>query len=162
MNKNLINVKKLMELAFSVKEISHILNISQSYVYKLQTIIYDDLVKDDLRNDFKNAISNNELVSFLESLSFKKLCCLSRMYYTYGKSRIEKINHCLERFSMWNKLGLYPENISKDAIKRAYFKSSKKTHPDLTKRDTSREFIELNVIYQDLIKNFQNYKYYGY
>jgi len=155
-------VAEMAELNFSVKEISKMLKISQSYVYHLKQQIYDDKNRKEIMISFKNSICNNELENFLNSISFKELCCLSRMFYTYGKSRKEKITHCLERFSIWNVLGLFPENISRESVKKAYFKSSKKTHPDLTKRDTNREFIELNAIYQDVLRNFENYKYYGY
>lgn len=153
--KRITEIVGLLGYGHSIKEIAGILNLSESTIYK------------DYQEYRVNSIHAIEYILYkidklnvrksLESLTYSDICVLSKRfqcgYWIRKKSKkIEKLVPFLNMFYYFN---LNPANYTKDQIKIAYFRKAKEVHPDKTKRDTSKEFNDLNTIYNTLLKTIE-------
>ena len=127
---------------YSVKEIARNLSLSTSTIYIYLGENYDD-------NNFERIMNIlfNRGISYLDCLSYKELCCLSRKIKVYGFNKQAKINHLKDALRECVILHLYPQRYySKEDIKHAYKIRAKETHPDLNKNE-SKEGVLFQSVY---------------
>jgi hypothetical protein len=143
----------MYQKGISVKELAKQISKSTSSVYKYISEVYTELRFPILKQEIKNALFYKDFPKFLEGLSYKDICLICRKFNLYKpntkKGKLKSIERYFHSYSI---LGLYPENLSKEIVKKAYFKRSKELHPDMNKStDTTKEFIILNQIYQKIM-----------
>ncbi|KKL89288.1 hypothetical protein LCGC14_1916190 [marine sediment metagenome] len=98
--------------------------------------------------------SLNTFEAYVNNLSYKDISLIRRKFRLYGSDKASKIKTIIEYFKDFSILGLYPENLTKDQIKRAFRKKAKETHPDLNKTldKSGKEFQEVYQSYSLLVQ----------
>lgn len=145
---------KLRNEGFSIYYICKETGKSQASIYRYLQEDYDEKYFPILKDSLKDAISKNNLQEFLDSLSYRELCCLSRNYHQWGQDKRSRKVALLRYFKHFNNLGLYPDGpFTKDDIKRAFRKRAKQVHPDLNKslNKNGAEFQEVYNSYTYLL-----------
>ena len=148
-------IVRLLSYGYKFQEIAIILKVSKSTIYRdyqqfrvnTDFVISDILYKVD-KKDVKNS---------LELLKYSDIVVLSKKFQcgywiNNKKGKIEKLTPFLSLFFYFD---LTPISFTKETIKRAYFKKAKLLHPDMTKIDTNKEFSDMNVIYNTLLKTIK-------
>lgn len=137
----------------SVKEISKKLSLSTSTIYRYLSEHYDETRFPDLKREIKQELLGGDFRKYIHELSYKDICLIRRKITFGGWDRETKIKAILDHFKHYSILGLYPENINKNDIKRAFYKKAKKVHPDVNKDldKSGTEFIEVYESYSYLL-----------
>ena len=148
-------IVRLLSFGYKFQEISKLLKVSKSTIYRdyqnfrvnTNFVISDILYKVD-KQDIENS---------LESLKYTDICVLAKRFncgywINNKKGKIAKLTPFLSLFFYFE---LNPISFTKESIKKAYFKKAKKLHPDMTKLDTNKEFSDMKVIYETLLKTVE-------
>ena len=133
----------------SVSEISKQIKKSKSTVYRYIQEIYDAFRYPEMREEIKKVLLCGNFPKYVNELSWRDVCLITRKFHLYGFSREERTNSILKYFSSYSLLGVYPENLNRAIVKRAYKKTSFKTHPDMNKNlnKAGIEFIAVQNAY---------------
>ena len=123
---------------WKVKVIAKTVERSESTVYAYLQNQYDEVNFPILKDLLKKALLCGDFKRFVESLSYKDLSMIRRKFGLYGWDKATKIKAILDYFKHYSVLGLYPDKLTRDTIKRAFFRKAKEVHPDLNKRETKR------------------------
>lgn len=147
------DIIRLLKSGYNFKDISKMLKFSLS-------TIYNDYKYYRIHNDYEVNIILVKLNKFnlknsLENLCYSDITILSNRFSVgYWKNnkkfRIEKLFSFLSMFYYFD---LNPLNYNRDKVKLAYFRKAKLYHPDFTKRNTEKEFNNLNIIYNTLLRS---------
>lgn len=145
--------KLLYEQNFTIAQISKKLKIAKSTLYEYKRIIQDESEYPILKAQIKQVLLSGNLDEYVNSLSFSQLCCIMRGLKIAGYDKESKIRRLREYLSIYSILGLFPENLKVDDIKRAYRRMAKKTHPDLVRNSDKfgKDFQAVHKAYQYLM-----------
>lgn len=127
---------------------------SKSTLYKYIQEIRDKIMYPILKNELKEVLLSGNLKVFLEGLSYQDLCLLGRKFRTYGWNKKDHVSRLMVYFENYSILGLFPENLDRDSIKRAFKRKAKQTHPDLNKNfgKNGLEFQRVHNAYEQLMR----------
>ncbi|KKN22607.1 hypothetical protein LCGC14_0913410 [marine sediment metagenome] len=133
----------------SVKEISKVIGKSTSTVYRYIKEIHDKTRYPEMRIEIREVLLSGDFPKYVNDLSWRDMCLLTRKFHLFGYSREERTNSILKYFQSYSLLGVYPENINRAIVKRAYKKAAFKTHPDMNKNlnKAGIEFIAVQNAY---------------
>ena len=148
-------IVRLLGYGYKFKEIANMLKVSKSTIYRDYQnfrINTDFVISDILYKVDKKDIENS-----LESLKYTDICVLSKKFscgywINNKKAKIAKLTPFLSLFFYF---GLNPISFTKESIKIAYFKKAKQLHPDKTKINTNKEFSDMRIIYETLLKTVE-------
>lgn len=145
-------IVRLLSYGYKIKDIAKILKVSESTIYRDYQEYRTN--SDSVISDILYKIDKINIQKSLNDLSYSDVCVLSKRFNCgdWIRKKEKKIEKLLPFISMFLYFDLNPTNYSRDDIKRAYFKKAKQTHPDITKLDTNKEFNDMNVIYNTLLK----------
>jgi len=132
---------------FSVKVIAKKIGVSKVTIYRYFQEEYDKKRYPELKDQIKKVLIQDDLGAFLETLSYKDICLLRRRFDLYGYDRDSKIRAITKYFKHFSILGVYPENLTRSGVKKAFYKKVKKVHPDINKK-LSRDGREFQEVYQ--------------
>ncbi|MFW9971903.1 MAG: DnaJ domain-containing protein [Candidatus Odinarchaeota archaeon] len=140
-------------LGDSVKEIAKIINRSTSTVYRYINEMHEKIRYPQMKNEIRSILLCGNFTKYVNELSYRDVCLLARRFQLYGTTRKDKINSILKYFKSYSILGIFPENLSKAIVKKAYKKRARETHPDLNKNfdKAGKEFIEVQRAYNQII-----------
>lgn len=145
-------IYEMYSKGISVKILARKLNKSTSTIYKYIHEMQDQLRYPQLKQEIKQILLAGDFKNYILTLDYSAICILKRKFHLYGNTKNQKIESILAYFKTYSLLGIYPEHLNKAIVKKAYFVKAKKVHPDLTKKDTNKEFIELNQAYNEIIQ----------
>ena len=157
-NYRIKEIVKLLTHGYKFKEIATILKVSKSTIYKnyQEFRLNNDFIISDILYKIKvsHTINKRDIKTSLELLSYSDICILSKKfscgYWIRKKTiKIEKLTTYLSMFFYFN---INPVKFTLSDIKRAYYKKAKLLHPDITKIDTNKEFSNMKIIYDTLLK----------
>jgi len=142
---------RLKALGNSLKEISKILNLSVSSLYKYQEQLALQNIDVILEKLFISIKTNNSIFESVNSLTFSEISTISRKYKLYGISRKDKIMSIVKSIGSYVTLGMKPyEILTRSKLKTQYFKRAKEVHPDINKTIDNAVFIALHNAYENL------------
>ena len=154
-NYRIKEIVKLLSRGYKVKEIAKVLSVSVSTIYRdyqnfrlnANFVISDILYKIDKINIEKS----------LQKLSYSDICLLAKRFNCcyWIRSKLGKISKLVPFLSVFFYFDLNPVSFTKESIKRAYFKKAKQLHPDMTKKDTNKEFCNMKIYYNVLLKTVE-------
>ncbi len=135
---------------WKVSVISKVVQKSESTIYNYLQEEYDTIRFPVL----KQALLQEDFQAFVMNLSYKDICLIRRKYYLYGWDKNSKIKAILEYFKHYSILGLFPDNLNQETIKKAFFRKAKKVHPDLNKEmhKSGEAFQEVHQAYTQLLE----------
>jgi hypothetical protein len=144
---------QLKRQGYSIRIISKKVGVSQTTIYNYLQEEYDKNRYPILREDIKRVLLQGDLESYLMDLSYRDISVLRRKFKVYGYSKDSKIKALLKYFEHYSILGLYPENLTRSEIKKAFYKKVKKVHPDMNKSldRSGKEFQEVYNSYTYLL-----------
>lgn len=144
----------LYHKGYTVYYIAEAVGKSKSTIYRYIQEEYEEVRYPILKDLIKRALLHGDFKIFIISLSYKDVCLIRRKFNLYGYDKESKIKAILDYFKDFSILGLYPENLNKDKIKRAFRKKAKETHPDLNKNldKSGKEFQEVYQSYTTLVE----------
>ncbi len=133
----------------SVKEISKVINKSTSTVYRYIQTIHDKIRYPQMRSEIREVLLCEDFPKYVNDLSWRDMCLLTRKFGLFGYTREERTNSILKYFKSYSILGVFPENLNRSIVKMAFKKKAKETHPDLNKQyhKSGKEFIEVQNAY---------------
>jgi len=145
-------IVRLFSYGYKVKDISKLLEVSKSTIYRNYQefrLNNDFVVKDILYH-----IDKIDVKKGLNELSYSDICLLAKKFkcgywISNKKGKIEKLLPFLSLFFYFD---LNPLKFNRKDIKLAYFKKAKLTHPDSTRLNTNKEFSNMKVMYDTLLK----------
>lgn len=145
----------------SVQKLMKITGLSKSTIYNHIQTIRDKIMYPILKTNLELCLKLGDYKEYLRNLPYQDICLLGRKFRTYGynkKDRISRLEIYLYDFSL---LGLYPDNtLDKDAVKKAYKRKAKETHPDLNKNLSKNglEFQEVHKAYTEILNKVRLYE----
>ncbi len=161
MRKNIVDLTKkcawdmYSKYGRSISYIAVFLNKAKSTIYGYIRDMRDEVRFPVLKAEIKEQLLCGKLEAYLNELSYQDVCCLIRKLNLWLGSfdRKSKINNILRYFKDYSILGLYPENLTRDEIKKAYFRIAKQTHPDMNKNEdrNGTRFKEVHSVYTKLM-----------
>jgi len=152
MNISKEEIYEMYQKGMSVSDLSDNIGKSKSTIYRYINEAQDKIRYPQLRKEIRDVLLTGDFEEYIRNLEYSDVCILRRKFNLYGYDKKSKINSILKYFKSYSILGIYPENINRDIVKKAYFKMAKRTHPDSTKNKDSTQFKEVNVAYQNLMK----------
>ena len=143
----------LYHQGYTVYYVANAVGKSNTTIYRYLQEEYDEIRYPVLKNQIKEALLQGDFQIFVESLSYKDICLLRRKFRLYGYDKNSKTKAIIKYFKDYSILGLYPENVNRDSIKKAFFKKVKQVHPDLNKEldKSGKEFQEVYQSYNHLM-----------
>jgi len=137
----------------SVKTLSKWYNKSISTIYKYISEMKIKIEYPVLKQQLENVLLTGDINQYVHSLSYSDLCLLAKKLGVYGSTKQERINRICSHLKNYSILGLYPEHLNKEIIKRAYKQRAKSVHPDLNKNldKSGKEFIDLFNAYEMIL-----------
>ena len=145
-------IVRLLSYGYKIKDIAKILKVSESTIYRDYQEYRTN--SDSVISDILYKIDKINIQKSLNDLSYSDVCILSKKLKCgdWIRKKEKKIEKLTPFISMFFYFDLNPTNYNKNDIKRAYFKKAKQIHPDITKINTNKEFSDMNVIYNTLLK----------
>lgn len=130
---------------WKVEVIARTIQRSKSTVYRYIQEEYDEVRFPILKDLIKHNLICGDFKRFIESLEYKDISLLRRKYHLYGYDKKSKIKAILDYFKHYSILGIYPDEATRETIKKAFFRRAKQTHPDLNKNldKSGKEFQEI-------------------
>ncbi len=145
-------IVRLFGYGYKVKDIAKLLEVSKSTIYR----DYQDfrVNNDSVISDILYRVDKKDIKKSLESLGYSDICVLSKRFSCgyWIQNKNAKINKLIPFLSQFFYFDLSPVNFNRDDIKKAYFRKAKKLHPDMTKINTNKEFSDMKVMYETLLK----------
>lgn len=138
---------------FKVPDICDAIGKSVSTVYLYLREDYHEKRLPALKQEIKHALLCGDFREYIKSLPYKDLCLIRNEFTHAGYNKLSTIMGIWDYFKDYSLLGLYPENISREEIKRAFKRQAKKVHPDLNPQlsKSGTEFIKLQKSYHHLM-----------
>ncbi|KKM85093.1 hypothetical protein LCGC14_1292500 [marine sediment metagenome] len=138
---------------WKVSIIAKTVSKGQSTIYKILQEDYDKNRFPILKDLITKALLQEDFTQFIRSLTYRDICLLRRTYKLSGFDKETKIKAILAYFKHFSILGIYPDDLTRDSIKKAFFRKAKEVHPDLNKRETKRgeKFQEVYQSYNYLL-----------
>ncbi len=146
--------KKALELrneGFTVYYIAEAVGKCERTIYLYLAEDYAETRWPTLEKEIKNILLCGDFKTFVESLNYKDLTLINKKIELYGYDKKTKIERILNYFKHFSVLGLYPSNLSRLDIKKAFRQKAKETHPDLNPQYAK--------IGQEFQKVYQSYEY---
>jgi len=139
---------------WKVEIIATTISRSKSTVYRYIQEQQDEIRFPILKDLIKKNLLCGDFKGFIESLSYNDICFLRRKYKLYGYDKKSKIKAILDYFKHFSILGIYPDERTKEMIKKAFFRRAKETHPDKNKNvdKSGKEFQEVYQSYTYLME----------
>ena len=133
-----MNKKEAKKRTLELKEEGYSVYYIAEAIGKCERTIYLYLAEDYAENrypvlkaEIKHVLLCGDFQSFVDKLSYKDLTLINKELGLYGYNKQTKIERTLNYFKHFSILGLYPENLSRTDIKKAFRQKAKTTHPDL-------------------------------
>jgi len=144
----------LFHQGFSVSYIAESVKKSKSTVYKYIQEYRDEKVFPKLEKEIKKTLLSGDFTAYIHSLSYIEICMITRHFKLAGYDKNSKIKSILKYFKDYSILGLYPENLNKAGVKKAFYRRAKKVHPDFNKSMDKKgeEFQEVYQSYTTLME----------
>ena len=149
---NKYQIYEMYQKGISVSELAERIGKSKPTVYRYINEIRDEFRYPEIRDEIKRNLYYGDFERYIRSLNYSDISLIRRKFNLFGYDKESKINSILKYFKSYSILGVYPENISRDIVKKAYFKKAKQTHPDRTKNTDSTQFKEVHIAYENLMK----------
>lgn len=148
-------IVKLLSYDYKFKEIAKMLNVSLSTIYR--DYQYFRINTDFVITDILYKINKLSIKKDLENLSNSDICVLAKRFNCgyWIRKKCRKIEKLIPFLSMFFYFDLNPINCNRNDIKRGYYKKAKQLHPDMTKKDTNQDFINMKVIYNTLLHTLE-------
>ncbi len=139
---------------WKVSVISKVVQKAESTIYSYLQEEYDNIRFPVLKQEIKKALLQEDFRAFVMNLPYKDICLIRRNYHLYGWDKDSKIEAILGYFKHYSVLGLYPDNLNQETIKKAFFRKAKKVHPDLNKEmhKSGKAFQEVHQSYEYLLE----------
>jgi len=145
------NVIRLESIGYGVKEITQFLKISKTTYYRYKQEIkiqYIDTIINKVRSEFKKHFDVFEAIS---CLNYSELSAIRSKYVLFGNSKKEKFESVRKFLEPYLYFEFTPkELLSKEQVKKQYFKMSKNYHPDSNKNVNSSVFVNFHRNYEYL------------
>jgi len=107
---------------------------SKSTVYRYLAEHYKEIRLPSLKAEIKQTLLCGNFNQYINYLDYKDLTLISKEFGLCGYDKISKILNIINYFKHFSILGLYPDNLSRLDIKKAFRQKAKETHPDLNKQ----------------------------
>lgn len=117
-----LNIKKeevyeMYQKGISVSKLAEQINMSKSTVYRYINEVKEQIRYPQLKRELKEVLLCKDLRAYLEELSYSDICLLRRKFNITGTTKQEKIDSIYEYLKDYNLLGVYTENLSKNALR---------------------------------------------
>ena len=144
---------ELREEGFTVYYIAEAVGKSERTIYLYLAEDYAETRFPELKEEIKHNLLCGDFTFFIETLKYKDLTLINKELKLYGYNKKTKIANILNYFKHFSILGLYPENITRLDIKKAFRQKAKETHPDLNPqyKKIGQEFQEVYQSYEYLM-----------
>lgn len=145
---------EMYDEGWKVKVIAKTIKRSKSTVYRYTQEQHDEVRYPILKDLIKKNLLCGDFKGFIGSLSYQDICLLRRKYNLYGYDKKSKIKAILDHFKHFSILGIYPDEATKELIKKTFFRRAKETHPDRNKNvdKSGKEFQEVYQSYNYLME----------
>jgi len=140
----------------NVKILSKYYGKSISTIYKYISQIREIIEYPIIKQEIKKELIAGDINLYIHNLNYSKLCLLSKKLGCYGNTKKERIKRITSHLKNYSILGLYPEHLNKEIIKKAYKQQAKRVHPDLNKQldKSGMEFIDLFKAYEIVLNQW--------
>ena len=129
------------------------INRTKSTVYRYLEQDFDEIRYPILESEIKEVLFQGDLKRYISNLTYRDICVIRRKFNLYGYNKKSKVKAILEYFKHYSILGLYPDRITRDDIKKAFYRKAREVHPDTNKSldKSGKEFQEVYQSYNYLL-----------